>query len=559
MANVTVSLRAGSNNPPQNLPAEDRDTVDWSKVTNKPSVLAGSGLSGGGQLTSDVTLSLTPGSIGNTSLATMPTVTIKGNATGGTTAPQDLTAAQVAAMLPNVVGDSGSGGTKGLVPAATAGDAAALKFLSASGSFTTVGSQFLGSSPWPAVVSQITTTGNINGTTTLTLSSAVAASNGDTIIASGIPGGTRIVSGAGTTTIIMSRAATTTATGITVLIGNSRWSSSYTGATTVGAKNLYVGSAAQGRSTWLNQVGAAGLDYSEVSSAVFINPNGGSAVVVGARMSDENTGLTAILPLQNFVYVDTNASNKRSWNYYEQAKLASGATGYHISEESSIQSYWTAVDVDPYDYNDLGSTTVKRLDSGIGTYAGGSGYETQPNNISSYIQCINNDAGARTGILFGDNSLDTTASRIPPALAMPTNYSITWYRSAATESWRFYSKKTSGTRYDLVLSDDGVAMSGPAGSGKNLYFQTSLGNRWSFGSTSTAESGSNAGSDFAIARFDDSNAYLSIPFQIIRSTGRIKLDVAAMTTYANDAAAAAGGVQVGELYRNGSVIQIRVS
>jgi hypothetical protein len=31
------------------------------------------------------------------------------------------------------------------------------------------------------------------------------------------------------------------------------------------------------------------------------------------------------------------------------------------------------------------------------------------------------------------------------------------------------------------------------------------------------------------------------------------------TTYANDAAAAAGGVAVGQLYRNGSVVQCRIS
>jgi hypothetical protein len=33
----------------------------------------------------------------------------------------------------------------------------------------------------------------------------------------------------------------------------------------------------------------------------------------------------------------------------------------------------------------------------------------------------------------------------------------------------------------------------------------------------------------------------------------------ASTSYANDAAAATGGVAVGQLYRNGSVIQIRIS
>jgi len=45
------------------------------------------------------------------------------------------TAAQATAALNSVVGDSGSGGTKGLVPAPAAGDAAAGKFLKADGTF----------------------------------------------------------------------------------------------------------------------------------------------------------------------------------------------------------------------------------------------------------------------------------------------------------------------------------------------------------------------------------------------------------------------------------------
>lgn len=49
-----------------------------------------------------------------------------------------LSSASATAELDNVVGDSGSGGTKGLVPAPGAGDAAANKFLKASGAFTTV-------------------------------------------------------------------------------------------------------------------------------------------------------------------------------------------------------------------------------------------------------------------------------------------------------------------------------------------------------------------------------------------------------------------------------------
>lgn len=73
----------------------------------------------------------------NAKLANMAEATIKGRASGaGTGAPVDLTATQATAILNAVVGDSGSGGTKGLVPAPAAGDAAANKFLKADGTWT---------------------------------------------------------------------------------------------------------------------------------------------------------------------------------------------------------------------------------------------------------------------------------------------------------------------------------------------------------------------------------------------------------------------------------------
>lgn len=59
--------------------------------------------------------------ISNAKMAQMATQTIKGNNTGGSADPSDLTATQVTAMLNPFVGDSGSGGTKGLVPAPSSG------------------------------------------------------------------------------------------------------------------------------------------------------------------------------------------------------------------------------------------------------------------------------------------------------------------------------------------------------------------------------------------------------------------------------------------------------
>lgn len=92
--------------------------------------------------------------VSNAKLANMANGTIKGRTTAGTGAPEDLTGAQATALLSAMVGDSGSGGTKGLVPAPASGDAAAGKFLKADGTWSAPAGG--GSSPSVISPSQIT-------------------------------------------------------------------------------------------------------------------------------------------------------------------------------------------------------------------------------------------------------------------------------------------------------------------------------------------------------------------------------------------------------------------
>lgn len=97
-------------------------------------------------LTSDVTAT-GPGSaaatiandaVTNAKAANMAQSTIKGRAvSAGTGDPTDLTAAQATAILDVMVGDSGAGGTKGLVPAPGIGDATLC--LKGSGAYGTCG------------------------------------------------------------------------------------------------------------------------------------------------------------------------------------------------------------------------------------------------------------------------------------------------------------------------------------------------------------------------------------------------------------------------------------
>jgi hypothetical protein len=78
---------------------------------------------------------LIDGTVTNSDLVSVTAPTFKGRITAGSGSLEDLTATQATSMLNNLVGDSGSGGTKGLVPAPAAGDAALEKFLNADGTW----------------------------------------------------------------------------------------------------------------------------------------------------------------------------------------------------------------------------------------------------------------------------------------------------------------------------------------------------------------------------------------------------------------------------------------
>jgi hypothetical protein len=98
-----------------------------------------------------------------------------------------------------------------------------------------------------------------------------------------------------------------------------------------------------------------------------------------------------------------------------------------------------------------------------------------------------------------------------------------------------------------------------AGAQRALAFYTATTQRWGVVVDAAAEGGGGAGSNFSILRFNDAGAPVDAPFGINRATGRITTILATSTSYASDAAAAAGGVGIGQLYRNGSVVQVRVT
>lgn len=107
-------------------------------------------------------------------------------------------------------------------------------------------------------------------------------------------------------------------------------------------------------------------------------------------------------------------------------------------------------------------------------------------------------------------------------------------------------------------------INGPAGVNRMPVFTTSGVARWYFGLDNTTEpgGGANSGSNFQLMSCNDTGAAVRTPLSINRLTGLtmlVNLSLTALTNAANDAAAASAGVAVNQVYRNGSVLQVRVT
>lgn len=75
-----------------------------------------------------------------------------------------------------------------------------------------------------------------------------------------------------------------------------------------------------------------------------------------------------------------------------------------------------------------------------------------------------------------------------------------------------------------------IFLTAPSGNAKAVVMQTAGGgNRWFVGADNTPETGSNAGSDYVIFRYDDAGADLTTPFRITRSTGLTTLSSLSVT------------------------------
>ena len=88
------------------------------------------------------------------------------------------------------------------------------------------------------------------------------------------------------------------------------------------------------------------------------------------------------------------------------------------------------------------------------------------------------------------------------------------------------SVRVTTTDIRSVLANTSIRIDTAAGNDRYFGIMTANSTRWTFGANSTAEAGSDAGTDFAINRYSDAGSYTATPVSINRATGQIQSSTA---------------------------------
>lgn len=395
----------------------------------------------------------------------------------------------------------------------------------------------LGSSVTPFVWQPYATTvGTTNASAVITVAGGDVTKfrNGDNIIVAGCALCDTVISGGGTTSVTLNATATATNASAAATVGLQRYSTTSAGiANSLGVSNLNIGAAALGYGDWSGLYDGPGR-YLSIGPLKVISNQGTRSATFASRLSDTPVG-SGLPYMENVVHMailDSKPSGVLSggWNVYNESRLLAASApstpglGF-ISVEDSIYSEWASPTLDPYLTNVQGYTENFRPDCGTGSGT--------PNDCSAAIHVINNGARYKSGIIFSQDALDTTGGTAQaPAIALGPWQGVSWYRAAGSVAFSVFSNMSVGNGYlqfrngpDAYLVGTTLSLSDTAGSGqRQINIKTSDVMRWTFGATTTAESGGNAGADLAIARFNDAGTYQGIPLFVQRSTGNVGIN-----------------------------------
>jgi hypothetical protein len=146
---------------------------------------------------------------------------------------------------------------------------------------------------------------------------------------------------------------------------------------------------------------------------------------------------------------------------------------------------------------------------------------TAPLAVSSTTEVANLRAATATDLAAGSilSVAKGGTGTSTPSLVAGTNITISG--SWPNQTVALASPITGTLLVGSGSGDQNIRLDGGAGYYRLFAIRSAGLFRWQFGASSAAESGSNAGSDFAIWRYSDAGALVGVPFFIRRSDGQV--------------------------------------
>lgn len=156
------------------------------------------------------------------------------------------------------------------------------------------------------------------------------------------------------------------------------------------------------------------------------------------------------------------------------------------------------------------------------------------------------ESGGNAGSDFAINRYSDSGSYLnTPFKITRSNAFINFGGSIGSGSGSSWSMTTAGL---LTTSNDTLNQNTAAGANGRMFWQSGGINRWAAGKNSTAESGSNAGSDWQLWAYDDSGNFLRNPLTVTRSSGNVQIGTGLIVT--NSGAIVSTGVGLGSVSGN---------
>ena len=168
-------------------------------------------------------------------------------------------------------------------------------------------------------------------------------------------------------------------------------------------------------------------------------------------------------------------------------------------------------------------TTIKLTGNQTTNWTAGRRWRLKSGSTTRYGSVVSSSFTAETTITVSVDSGSLSASHSLAALAAIDSNHVPGFSDYArlASANTFTAAQTISTGASQAL----LSFTANAGVSKTIQFITGANSRWVVSSESTAESGSDAGSNFIINSYNDAGAYLSTPFQITRSTGNVGIGV----------------------------------